>query len=81
MEHDLGIVLVNKACVFTLSPFVFCVSKKISDMFYTGVKLVLRLKQELQIEESIYLSTNALNEIQFITSIEFLHVLVPGCHP
>jgi len=41
LDHDLCPVLVNKACTFSLSPFVFHVSKKISDMFYTGVKLVL----------------------------------------
>jgi len=41
LDHDLCIVLVSKACTFSLSPFVFCVSKKISDMFYTGVNLVL----------------------------------------
>ena len=41
LDHDLSIVIVNKACTFSLSPVVFCVSRKISDMFYTGVKLVL----------------------------------------
>jgi hypothetical protein len=41
LNHGLGIVLVDKAFTLSLSPVAFCVSKKILDVFYAGVKHVL----------------------------------------